>query len=191
MLKGSAERRQLRKPQLLASLPCQHLWGQGASSCMAELLYLLKKNCLWLKCKGPIFLLSLMWAAGYGPLKCFLLAHLHVLSFFPSLFLFYFFSLLISIFSIICPFQLRVRFVNFHMLAKTWLAHSSSLPASAWAASHRSRQTGSTSLSWAALTLLGCSTGEKEGIAHLPCQKGSSPLHEHHLARHDWMLCCV
>lgn len=79
-----------------------------------------------------------MWAAGYGPLKCFLLAHLHVLSFFSTFF--FSLSLLISILSIICPFQLRVRFVNFHMLAKTWLAHSSSLPASAQAASHRSKQ---------------------------------------------------
>lgn len=194
ILTGSAERRQQRKPQLLlASLLCQHLWGQGASSSMAELLYLFLKNCLWLKCEGPIFLLSLMWAAGYGPLKCFLLAHLHVLSLFFPLILpsFSFFPLLISILSIICPFQLRVRFVNFHMLAKTWLAHSSSLPASTRAASHRSKQRGSKSLSWAALTLLGCSSGAEEGIVHFPCQNGSSPLQEHHLARHNWILCCV
>lgn len=58
----------------------------------------------------------------------------------------------ILILSIICPFQLRVRFVNFHMFAKTWLAHSSYLAAFKWAASHRSKQTGSTSLLSAALT---------------------------------------
>jgi len=38
------------------------------------------------------------------------------------------------------------------MLAKIWLADCSYLAASKWAASHRSKQTGSTSLSLSALT---------------------------------------
>lgn len=85
---------------------------------------------------------------GLGSISFWLIS-LFLLSFF---FIYYYFFFILSL-SIICPFELRVRFVNFHLPAKTWLAASSYLAAPKWAASHRSKQTGSMSLSLAALTL--------------------------------------
>lgn len=131
-----------------------------------------------------------MWAAGYGPLKCFLLAHLPVLSSFFFL-IFFLFSLLIL--SLICPFQLTLRFVNFHMLAKAWLAHSNYLAASKRAACHRSKQTGSTSLSLAALTPAWLLQREREGNCTITLPGWLVPSAETSLSK-AWMntlLCLI